>query len=546
MNQKLGPAVFIPAVSKKVPNEISLIRKLSGKSLIQRAIDQARTLSSDDNSIHVITDIEEISLIGKRNGISSHFNPELDWNGDFIQTKFIDYVNHAELHKDVILVLSPFAPLLTSNELLAAMAEFLSNDSDALRPVYAEQNQSFDSSLNTLDRLIGPDLSQSKLVESAAFLFLRPGLLTGQKSKTFNILPWMMSEEALEIKSLRDWWASEKLLQRKRIIFRVIGNSQVGMGHIYRALSLAHEMNDHEILFVSDDESFAAVKELASSHYRLAIYPRNEIINGIIKLEPDLVINDILDTAASDLDSLKANEIVVVNFEDLGTGASIADLTINELYDVPTLSGERFLWGHDYFFVREEFENASPHTYKKQVDAVLLAFGGTDQHNMSHAIYKAVRHFCEQSGIKIHIVTGPGYEGYEELRSDIEQFSGATITHATGVISHIMEQTQVAITSNGRTVYELAHMNIPSIVIPQHEREKTHSFAREDNGFIPLETYVCGKTEIEVALKLEKIISDVEYRLRLFNNMVNRSFLSNKQRVVSKILDCLESSKKFE
>ena len=63
-------------------------------------------------------------------------------------------------------------------------------------------------------------------------------------------------------------------------------------------------------------------------------------------------------TAASDIDSLKSNEIVVVNFEDLGTGASTADLTINELYDVPRVSGERFLWGYDYFFVREEFENA--------------------------------------------------------------------------------------------------------------------------------------------------------------------------------------------
>ena len=60
-------------------------------------------------------------------------------------------------------------------------------------------------------------------------------------------------------------------------------------------MSLAHEMNDHEILFVSDDESYAAVKELVTSHYRLATYPRKEIIDEIVKLEPDLVINDILE-----------------------------------------------------------------------------------------------------------------------------------------------------------------------------------------------------------------------------------------------------------
>ena len=45
-----------------------------------------------------------------------------------------------------------------------------------------------------------------------------------------------------------------------------------------------------------------------------------------------------------------------------------------------------------------------------------------------------------------------------------------------------MEQSQLAIVSNGRTLYELAHMNIPAIVLSQHKRESTHSFAYEENN----------------------------------------------------------------
>lgn len=41
----------------------------------------------------------------------------------------------------------------------------------------------------------------------------------------------------------------------------------------------------------------------------------------------------------------------------------------------------------------------------------------------------------------------------------------------------------LAICSAGRTVYELAHMHIPSIVLAQHEREARHTFARADHGF---------------------------------------------------------------
>ena len=41
-------------------------------------------------------------------------------------------------------------------------------------------------------------------------------------------------------------------MQKKRIVFRVIGNKRVGMGHVYRSLSLAHELHEHEIFFVID------------------------------------------------------------------------------------------------------------------------------------------------------------------------------------------------------------------------------------------------------------------------------------------------------
>ena len=68
----------------------------------------------------------------------------------------------------------------------------------------------------------------------------------------------------------------------------------------------------------------------------------------------------------------------------------------------------------------------------------------------------------------------------------MEKEKNVKLTKSTGVISSIMEQCQLAIVSNGRTVYELAHMNIPSITIAHHIREETHKFASKENGFLPL------------------------------------------------------------
>jgi len=57
----------------------------------------------------------------------------------------------------------------------------------------------------------------------------------------------------------------------------------------------------------------------------------------------------------------------------------------------------------------------------------------------------------------------------------------------------------VAISSNGRTVYELADMNIPSIIVSHHEREASHSFASLDKGFINL-----GVVDRDISTKLKR------------------------------------------
>ena len=258
-------------------------------------------------------------------------------------------------------------------------------------------------------------------------------------------------------------------------------------------------------------------------------------------LEPDLVINDILDTSEQEILILKDTGIRVVNFEDLGSGAVCTDLTINELYDVPKFVGNNVLWGRDYFFVRDEFLSAHPNKFSHTVSDVLLTFGGTDQHDLSRKSYRSIRSLCESQSINIHIVTGPGYRNYEELAAEVTGDDLVYLTHATGVISSIMGKVQLAITSNGRTVYELAHMNIPSIVISQHDRECTHAFAREENGVTPLDLYEENVTERKAIEEFEKLVFDVERRLKLYDKIKAISFSGNKRKVISIILGTLKS-----
>ena len=154
-------------------------------------------------------------------------------------------------------------------------------------------------------------------------------------------------------------------MKKQKLIFHVIGYSDVGLGHIYRSLALAKELDEFQISFVCDQQSKEMTKLLVSGEYELHVIQSESTFDEIIGLNPDLLINDILSTNEKDIIKIRNNNIKVVNFEDLGSGSKIADLTINELYDKPKFEAPNIFWGHEYFFLRDEFLQREANPFKQ-------------------------------------------------------------------------------------------------------------------------------------------------------------------------------------
>ena len=535
MTKRQDFGVVIQALKKAVAFQDDLVKKLAGVALIERAIEKAKSLTGNNHKVYVLTDSEEIELISTRSGVNVFYDPQI--TEDVFSTKSeLNYVRNIASENEYLVVLSPYAPLLLNQTILRAEADLRSSKRDALRPVVRINAIPEDrTNETTVNSLFAPSKSSYIEKSSGAFFVLKGKLMDEPLNRPIDLLAWETQDELFEIESYHDWWVAEKLLKRKRIVFRVIGNEVVGMGHIYRALTLAHAITDHEVMFVCESKDRNAVDKLAGYDYWFESYESDQILDQILALKPDLLINDILSTSKQDIKKLKLKGIRVINFEDLGSGASESDLTINELYDDPQISGGQIVWGHNYFFVRDEFNNATPAKFEDRVTGLLLTFGGTDQCNLTRKIYEAVQKHCLENGIFVYIVTGPGYKDYDRLTADMERAGNVSITHDTGVISGIMERVQLAIASNGRTVYELAHMNIPAIVVSQHQRENTHSFSIIDNGFINVGVYHKGETERLVQTELMRLINDKRHRRNLYDKMVSYSFDNNKGRVLALI-----------
>ena len=325
-------------------------------------------------------------------------------------------------------------------------------------------------------------------------------------------------------------------MNKTQLLFHVAGSRNLGLGHIYRSLTIADlfPLSKEQIKFCCREEDYGYCKKIIGDIYQIDTYKEESFFEYLAENIPYCIVNDILETSENFMQNLKSLKIKIINFEDIGPGSKYADLAINELFDEPLNQFSNTVWGHKYYLLRQEFFSAKKHRFSDKVKSILITFGGTDQNNLTAKVLDDIWKICLEHQIEIKIVTGGGYFYKDDLEDKISflqsQKLKITFEHHSGLISSIMEKCQLAITSNGRTIYELAHLNIPSIVFSHHERETTHLFAQQKNGFFPMGLYDKNSSENLTDL-IPKLIIDRAFRSEAFNKIEKNLFSGNKIRV---------------
>lgn len=535
--------VLIPALKKHAVIPDQLVKRMAGVTLIQRALNTALAAFSAEN-ILVVTDSQEIGLIAERNGVRALYSPDLRLNSLDIVAGLKAVLAAEATRYDPLLIYRASCPLLRSADLLDALDKFAVSGGDVMVSVKNVRQRVWEAREGGLAAILD-DGRGEMLVESKALIILRAYAVLSDDMQTdtpLRIMPYFLNDRAVEINSYQDWWICERLLQRRHVVFVVAGYPAIGMGHVYRALMLAHEIAHHKISFMCTRDSELAVSSIAARDYRTHMQTTDNLAVDILALKPDLVVNDMLDTAAAYMDALKVTGVPVVNFEDLGPGAVKADLVINALYDPGP--DPRVLSGPSYFCLRDEFINATRNDFQDKPGCVLITFGGTDVYDYTRQTLDVVEPLCRERDVRIRIVAGPGYAHREKLEAHLAALQRPYIefTCATNAMSRMMEGVDVSIVSAGRTVYELAHMRVPSLVLAQHEREARHTFARPANGFAYMG--VMQPTFRAAALRRSFIalLDNPALRRKLFERQARIDFTANKARVVARMTALLEDT----
>lgn len=328
---------------------------------------------------------------------------------------------------------------------------------------------------------------------------------------------------------------------KKTIYFNVSASNQIGLGHLYRSGNIAQNLKKkYNIIFFGNKKTYHFYKKF-KYNFKFKSYENLNIFCKIVKKnKPHIIINDRLDNSLRYIKELKKFSQLIINFEDNGVGNNMAGLSINELrYD--NTKSKKNLYGYKYFILRKEFLNKNKIKYNSKIKNILITFGGTDPSNYTLKILKFLNKF-NQFNINLLIVIGPGYKSKVKLIKYISKQNNNNIFlyDSIGKMSKIMSKVDFAFSSNGRTVLELAHMNVPGIILDQNKRESTHLFWKISKGFLNFNNFG-EKNKIKLNSKFKLILKKNNFRKNLFNNLLKYNFTSNKQRIIKNINYFLEN-----
>ena len=276
----------------------------------------------------------------------------------------------------------------------------------------------------------------------------------------------------------------------RRVLFRCDGNTQLGLGHVYRCLALADELREADGCGVS----FAMFTgPVGFGLVSRAGYPiehgtddddENLWLDGVVRrFKPDALVLDIRsELARSSVEKWRTNGLLIVTLDDSSERRLAADLA----FYPPVPQVQRLEWtgfagelhvGWEWVVLRREFAQRPPRVPHER-PAVLVTMGGSDPAGLTLKAVKALDLLVKD--FETMVVLGPGFVHHEALgallsgtRRDFD------VRQSAPNMRSLMARSDLGVVSFGVTSYELAAMGVPAIHLCL-----TEDHAESSSGFV--------------------------------------------------------------
>lgn len=258
----------------------------------------------------------------------------------------------------------------------------------------------------------------------------------------------------------------------------------MGMGHLFRLINLygALRQNGACATLVLLGEHPPATEWLERAGIPFEVMADQVVMQPhwesalTLRLAAKVWVNDRLQTDADHAARIKELGLRLVTFDDLGSGAALADIHVSALADVrgETPLGKKVLAGLKYLILPPEI--AHFRRQRAECQSMVVSLGGSD----TYGVTVKVAQWLSARKQSATLILGPGFNHNEML----DEVLGDGITVKRSVPSLVAEfaKHDVAITGGGLTAFEAVAAGLPTVTIANEKWEVAHCLYLQKQG----------------------------------------------------------------
>ncbi len=313
------------------------------------------------------------------------------------------------------------------------------------------------------------------------------------------------------------------------VTFWTEGGRTVGMGHLSRCVNIARALKDLCVPFnflVNEEKCVTDRLEAEGFEYgtaQLTAGAADAVTENVVVIDTKKELGGLTGV-------LKAAGKSVVSIDN--TTAAGADSVIVPSAFFRGDGKDGVVGGSDYLVIGENFQRE-----RKRFSAtpsltpfrVLVTMGGADPFNITELVVNALEQI---SGIEVTVVMGPAFRPSHFLERFIERKKPAfRFLSNVADMAPLMRSSHIAFTAVGTTVYELAYLGVPSVLISNYPGDESDLRELKDLGV----SFVLGYFKDVTAPMIRGAVKGLMKRSTLLEVMSGKAYSLTDGRGASRI-----------
>lgn len=287
------------------------------------------------------------------------------------------------------------------------------------------------------------------------------------------------------------------------LYIRADGNTEIGMGHVMRCLSVAEAAADtdcmHPPVFITADEGCRGMIEdrgfrviVLNTDYRDMMSELSQLEKlfcekeGSFHKRQDVLLVDSYQVSREYYLALR-KFVAVACFEDMGKAYPVNLLINYNIYATGLeqnykASGQEshvmdrypqsVLLGVSYMPLRKAFQEPVAYAVRDRVTNVIITTGGSDPCFAAAAIADALYRELVNAQIHLNIISGPFNRFADQLKSMYREDAYVTVHENVKDMKSLLFNSDVVISATGSTIYEVSSLGVPMIVFYFAENQR--------------------------------------------------------------------------